>query len=321
MSQEDAPDIAVLRQKIHGLSAEEYAETLRERLPEKDIALARTPAEERELLKQVPVATGFSVEEDVLDEAENLELFACVFAGTGHLPLEALEERGVAVTNASGVHGPNIAEQVLGGILSFSRRFHVGWRQKQRNEWRSYPTYELQGSTVTVLGLGAIGEAVVERLEPFGVDTIGVRYSPEKGGPTDEVVGFEDESGFHDALARSDYVVVACPLTDTTRGILDADAFKTMDPETVLINVGRGPVVDTDALLDALRGNAVRGAALDVTDPEPLPDDHELWGFDNVLITPHNAGHTPKYWERMTDIIEENLERLESGEEELRNQV
>ncbi|MDS0299318.1 D-2-hydroxyacid dehydrogenase [Halogeometricum sp. S1BR25-6] len=321
MSQDDAPDIAVLRQKIHGLSAEEYAETLRERLPEKDIALARTPTEERDLLKRVSVATGFSIEEDALAEAENLELFACVFAGTGHLPLEALDERGVAVTNASGVHGPNIAEQVLGGILSFSRRFHVGWRQKQRNEWRSYPTYELQGSTVTVLGLGAIGQAVVDRLEPFGVDTIGVRYSPEKGGPTDEVVGFEDESGFHDALARSDYVVVACPLTDTTRGILDADAFKTMDPETVLINVGRGPVVDTDALLDALRGNAVRGAALDVTDPEPLPDDHELWGFDNVLITPHNAGHTPEYWERMTDIIEENLERLESGEEELRNQV
>ncbi|MDS0294605.1 D-2-hydroxyacid dehydrogenase [Halogeometricum luteum] len=321
MSQDDAPDIAVLRQKIHGLSAEEYAETLGERLPEKDIALARTPAEERELLKRVPVATGFSIEEDALEAAENLELFACVFAGTGHLPLEALDDRGVAVTNASGVHGPNIAEQVLGGILSFSRRFHVGWRQKQRNEWRSYPTYELQGSTVTVLGLGAIGQAVVDRLEPFGVDTIGVRYSPEKGGPTDEVVGFEDESGFHDALARSDYVVVACPLTDTTRGILDADAFKTMDPETVLINVGRGPVVDTDALLDALRGNAVRGAALDVTDPEPLPDDHELWGFDNVLITPHNAGHTPEYWERMTDIIEENLERLESGEEELRNQV
>ena len=321
MSQDDAPDIAVLRQKIHGLSAEEYAETLRERLPEKDVALARTPTEERELLTQVPVATGFSIEEDALAEAENLELFACVFAGTGHLPLETLEEHGVAVTNASGVHGPNIAEQVLGGILSFSRRFHVGWRQKQRNEWRSYPTYELQGSTVTVLGLGAIGQAVVERLEPFGVDTVGVRYTPEKGGPTDEVVGFEDESGFHDALARSDYVVVACPLTDTTRGILDADAFKTMDPETVLVNVGRGPVVDTDALLDALRGNAIRGAALDVTDPEPLPDDHELWGFDNVLITPHNAGHTPKYWDRMADILEENLERLEAGEEELRNQV
>jgi phosphoglycerate dehydrogenase-like enzyme len=313
-------DIVVLRQKIHGMSADEYAETLRERLPEKTIALARTPGEERELLKEAPIATGFTIEQDVLEEAENLELFACVFAGTGHLPLDAFEEQGVTVTNASGVHGPNIAEQVVGSILSFTRRFHVAWRHKERNEWRSYPTYELQGSTVTVVGLGAIGQAIVDRLEPFGVDTIGVRYSPEKGGPTDEVVGF-DGDGFYDALARADYVVIACPLTDTTRGIFDAEAFKTMHPESVLVNIGRGPVIDTGALLDALRSNAIRGAALDVTDPEPLPSDHELWNFDNVLITPHNAGHTPKYWERMADIIGENIDKLRAEESELRNQV
>jgi phosphoglycerate dehydrogenase-like enzyme len=174
---------------------------------------------------------------------------------------------------------------------------------------------------VTVVGLGALGEAIVDRLDAFGVETIGVRYTPEKGGPTDEVVGFDDEQGFHDALARSEYVVVACPLTETTRGLLDANAFKTMDPDTVLVNVGRGPVVDTEALLEALRRNAIRGAALDVTDPEPLPEDHELWGFDNVLITPHNAGHTPKYWDRMADIVAENVERLDAGETEFRNQV
>jgi phosphoglycerate dehydrogenase-like enzyme len=322
MSADESPDVLVLRQKIHGLPSEEYAETLRERLPDrKNVVRARTPVEERELLREAPVATGFSIPEHVLADAENLDLFACVFAGTGHLPMEAFEEQGVAVTNAAGVHGPNIAEQVVGSLIAFARRFHVAWRQKERNEWRSYQTTELQGSTVTVVGLGALGEAIVDRLDAFGVETIGVRYTPEKGGPTDEVVGFDDEQGFHDALARSEYVVVACPLTETTRGLLDANAFKTMDPDTVLVNVGRGPVVDTEALLDALRGNAIRGAALDVTDPEPLPEDHELWGFDNVLVTPHNAGHTPKYWERMADIVAENVERLDAGETEFRNQV
>jgi len=315
------PDIAVLRQKIHGLSAEAYAETLRERLPDREVALATTPAEERDLLSRVQVATGFDVGEADLDAAENLDLFACVFAGTGHLPIEAFEARDVAVTNASGVHGPNIAEQVLGSLLYFARRFHVAERQKEANVWQSYPTVELQGSTVAVVGLGALGEAVVDRLDPFGVETVGVRYSPEKGGPTDEVVGFDDEQGLHDAFARADYVVIACPLTDATRGLVDADAFASMAPDTVLVNVGRGPVVDTDALVSQLRSNGIRGAALDVTDPEPLPADHPLWEFENVLITPHNAGHTPKYWERMADIIAENLDKLDAGDDDLRNRV
>ncbi len=121
------------------------------------------------------------------------------------------------MTNASGVHGPNIGEHVVGAILWSTRRFHVATRRQRRREWRHYQAHELQGSTVTVVGMGAIGRAVCTRLEPFGVETIGVRYSPEKGGPTDEVIGFE-EGPFHEALARTDYLVLACPLTETTRG-------------------------------------------------------------------------------------------------------
>lgn len=315
------PEIVVLRQKIHGLSAESYAEELRARLPDRTVALARTPEEERDLLSHAQVATGFTIKEDIIETADDLDLFACVFAGTGHLPIEAFESHDIAVTNGSGVHGPNISEQVIGSMLYFSRRFHVAERQQREGHWQSYPTFELQGSTVSILGLGAIGRAIVERLEPFGVETIGVRYTPEKGGPTDEVVGFDDEQGVHDAFARSDYIVVACPLTEATRGLIDANAFKSMEPDTVLINIGRGPVVDTEALLATLRNNGIRGAALDVTDPEPLPSDHDLWNFDNVLITPHNSGHTPKYWARMADIIAENVHKLDEGDDDLRNRV
>lgn len=315
----DDADIAVLRQKIHGMPATEYAAALRERLPEYDVALAKTPKEERELLRNVTVATGFDVDPDALEESP-LELFACVFAGTGHLPLDALERHGVAVTNASGVHAPNISEYVVGAILTFARRFHLAFRRRERREWRSYPTFELQGGTVSVIGLGSIGEAIVERLGAFDVRTVGVRYTPEKGGPTDEVYGFDE---IHEAVADADYVAIACPLTDTTEGLIDEDVLKTMKPEAVLINVGRGAVVETDALVRALRWNHIRGAAVDVTDPEPLPEDHPLWGFDNVLLTPHNAGHTPKYWERTADILAENLAVAEeTGEfDELTNQV
>ncbi|MFC4437676.1 MULTISPECIES: D-2-hydroxyacid dehydrogenase [Natrialbaceae] len=318
----DDPDLLVLRKGTHGIPIEQYAAALRERLPDRTVELARTPAAEREAIVDARFVTGMVLDEELLETAANLEVFACAYAGTGHLPLEGLEERGVAVTNASGVHGPNIGEHVLGSILYFTRRFNVAERRQCRREWRHYRAHELQGSTVTVVGLGAIGRAVCDRLEPFGVDTIGVRYSPEKGGPTDEVVGFEEEP-FHDALARTDYLVLACPLTDVTRGLVDEDAMITIDPEAVIVNIARGPVIDTDALVDALRSNWIRGAALDVTDPEPLPEEHPLWNLGNVHITPHNAGHTPEYYERLADIVAENVRRFdgEGSDADLENQI
>lgn len=317
----DAPDIVVLRQKVHGLGADAYTTTLQDRLPDYDIVHASTPAEERQYLRSAPVATGFDIKPDLIEDSE-LQYFACVYAGTGHLDLDAFAEHGIAVTNASGVHAPNIGEQVLGFLLTFARGLHEGWRRKQHDEWRSYQTRELHGSTVTIVGMGALGQAITKRLDPFGVDTIGIRHSPEKGGPTDEVYGYDTEE-IHRAAARSDYFVIAAPLTDLTRNLVDAELLRTLPPDAVLVNVGRGGIVDTDALVDALRTNAIRGAALDVTAPEPLPGDHPLWTFENVVLTPHNAGHTPAYWERMTDIIEANIDTVlaDGRSDGLENQV
>jgi phosphoglycerate dehydrogenase-like enzyme len=311
------PDVLVLRQTIHGADASDLAASLRERLPDREVALARTPAEERELIATARVAVGLDIDEELLAAAEELELFACVFAGTGHLPRDALADRGVAVTNASGVHEPNIAEYVLGSMITHARQWPLAQRQKAEREWRTYETTEVYGSTVAVVGLGAIGRAILDRLEPFDVEAIGVRYSPEKGGPADAVYGFDE---FHEAVTDAEYVVLACPLTDTTRGLVDADALKTMRADAVLVNVARGPVVDTDALVSSLRNSRIRGAALDVTDPEPLPEDHPLWGLGNVTITPHNAGHTPHYYDRVAEILAGNLDRLDGGTE-LENQV
>jgi len=314
--------IVVLNQPAHGIPASEYAATLRSRLPSYHVKLPRTQGETREAVGTARVVTGIHMGEELLARADDLELFAGGSAGVGHLPLEAFRERGVAVTNASGVHGPNIAEQVVGWLLGFARRLDEGWRREQEHTWQHFRGGEFQGSTVTVVGMGAIGDAVVERLDGFGVATIGARYSPEKGGPTDEVVGFTDAEAFQGALSRSEYVVVAAPLTDETRGLVGDGELSAMPTDAVLVNVGRGPIVDTDALVDAIRGNKLGGAALDVTDPEPLPADHPLWEFDNVRITPHNAGSTPKYWERLADILADNVERIGDGRtDDLRNQV
>jgi phosphoglycerate dehydrogenase-like enzyme len=302
------PDIVVLRQEVHSRPIEEYVTALEERLPDRDIRLASSPQEERRLVESAPVVTGREMDEALLERAENLELFACLFAGVSHLPLDAFEARDVAVTSAAGVHTSNVSEYAVGSCLTFAQGLYRGWRRQQRREWRHFQTDELAGSTVTVVGLGAIGRGIVERLDPFGVETIGVRYSPEKGGPADEVIGFDDD--LYEALARTDYLVLACPLTDTTEGLIDGTAFEVLPPDAVLVNVARGRVVETDALVDALRRNQIRGAALDVTDPEPLPEDHPLWTFGNVLITPHNAGDTPEYYERVADILAGNLEQV-----------
>jgi phosphoglycerate dehydrogenase-like enzyme len=316
------PDVVVLRRDIHGMPLQGYVEALRERLPDREVVHARTPTEERELVADAPVVTGLDLRNELLDTASELELFQCLYAGTDHLPMDELAERGVAVTNASGVHGPPVAEWVLGMVLTFARCLHEGTRRQDRREWRHYQAYELAGSTVTVVGLGHIGQAIVQRLSGFDVDTIGVRYTPDKGGPTDEVVGFDDEA-FHGALARTDYLVLACPLTGRTEGLVDDAALETLPPTAVLVNIARGPVVDTDALLDELRGEGIAGAALDVTDPEPLPEDHPLWTLDNVRITSHVAGHTPKYYERIADILAGNLAQIDDtgSYEDLENQV
>lgn len=308
----DSPNIVVLREGTEGLSTEPYAMKLQERLPNCDVRRARTPQEERKLVSDAPIVTGVRIDETLLDCAQRLDLFACAFAGTEHLPIDALEKRNVAVTNAGGIHAPGIAEGVLGNMLVFARRLHEGWRRKQEREWRHFQSTELTGSTVTIVGLGSIGQALVQRLEGMEVETIGVRYSPEKGGPTDEVIGFESEE-LHDALARTEYLVIACPLSETTRGLIGEAEFATLPPEAVVINVARGPIIDTDALAGAIRTNGIRGAALDVTDPEPLPPEHVLWGFENVLITPHTGGHTPKHWDRLAEIVAGNVERLEAG--------
>ncbi len=264
-------------------------------------------------------ATGITITEDQLDHDENLERFACTFAGTDHLPLDALAEHGVAVTNAGGIHAPGIAEQAIRNMLTLARRLHEGWRRKQNREWRHFQSDEFTGSTVTVVGLGSIGNAVVQRLEGFDVHTIGLRYTPEKDSPTDEVMGF-DNAELHDALARTDYLVIACPLTELTRGLIGSDELATMPTDSVLVNTARGRIVDTDALVSALRSNKIRGAALDVTDPEPLPEDHPLWNLENCLITPHTGGYTPKHWDRLAAIVARNLDRLDA-ETELENQV
>jgi phosphoglycerate dehydrogenase-like enzyme len=303
-----SPRVVVLNRAAHGVPATEYAAALRERLPDAEVVYAATRDEALAELPGTPIVTGLTFDAELLAAADALELFAAGSAGVGHLPLDAFAERGVAVTNASGVHGPAVAEHVCGWLLVLARRLDEGLRRSDAGEWRHLRAHgELADATVTVVGLGAIGTALLERLAPFGPELIGVRHSPAKGGPADEVVGYD---GFGAVLPRTDYLALTCPLTETTAGLVDAEALTALPPDAALVNVARGGVVETDALVDALRGERLRAAALDVTDPEPLPGDHPLWSLSNCHVTAHVAGHTPRYWERLADLVAGNVERV-----------
>lgn len=233
-------------------------------------------------------------------------------AGVDGYDLDGLCERGVILTNASGVNAEPVAEQVLGYLLLFERRLHRAVRQQVESEWDWFGGRELRDETVGIVGVGAIGGRVAELLDAIGSETLGLSRHPESMHPAvDEAYGPEELSTL---LSRSDYVVLTCPLTDETRGLVGASELATMSEHAVLVNVGRGELVDQDALVTALENGTIRGAALDVFEQEPLPPDSPLWDRPDVVITPHNAGSTPNYWRRNADLFARNYRRFVGGD-------
>jgi len=258
--------------------------------------------------------TGITLDADLLDRADRLELFACTFAGTDHVPTDALRDHGVTVTNAGGIHAPGIAEQSIANMLVFARNLHEGWRRKSNSEWRHFQSHEFTDSTVTVVGLGSIGQAVVQRLAGFEVATIGIRYTPEKGGPTDEMLSFDD-GDVHDAFARSDYVVLACPLTDLTRGMVGGPSWRrsrrTRSSSTRLAAGSSTPTPSSRPLQTEghPRGRARRDR------PRAAPVGPRALGRRKLPHHPHTGGHTPKHWDRLADIVATNVAALDAGDE------
>lgn len=258
------------------------------------------------------ILVGQRVASEIFARAERLRWFSSWAAGIETVVTPELLARGVAVTNASGVHGPNIAEHVLGMMLMFTRDLHGYVRRQLTHQWQREPSVieELSGKTLLIVGLGRIGEALAERARSFGMRVVGVKRDPSKRHDSDvavdAVVGFD---GLDAALVEAHHVVVAVPLTETTRGMFDARRLGLMRRDAYFYNIARGGVVDEPALIAALRAKAIAGAGLDVFAEEPLPPTSALWELPNVIITPHIAGVTPHYYDRAARLFAENLER------------
>ncbi len=220
-------------------------------------------------------------------------------AGLDMIPMEAATEAGVLVANVPAVNARSVAEHVIFACLALLRRFRMLDRDLRADGWlagreHASLSHELAGRTIGIIGMGAVGREVASiARHGFGLTVLGNSRS-NRGFPD-----FVQAESIDDLVADSDIVVLACPLSPETTGLMSRERFSSMRPGAILVNVSRGPVVDEAALIEALRAGRLLGAALDVFATQPLPPDHPLFSFDNVLITPHMAGITEESMMRM----------------------
>ncbi|MCB0122998.1 MAG: D-2-hydroxyacid dehydrogenase [Caldilineaceae bacterium] len=233
----------------------------------------------------------------------------------------AVADPQLTVTNGSGIHPIPITEHIFGLILALGRRIHTQIRQQRHHQWQSMPgesLFELPGKTMVLIGVGAIGERTAQVATALGLRVLGVRRDPTQAvANVDAMYGQE---ALPTLLPQADFVVLTVPLTQETKHMIGEAELRAMKPSAYILNVGRGGTIDESALITALAEGWIAGAGLDVTEVEPLPPDSPLWEMDDVIITSHYAGATPRYIERLTALFLDNLRRYQAGEP-LRNVV
>jgi phosphoglycerate dehydrogenase-like enzyme len=245
----------------------------------------------------------------IISAATNLKWLNSIYAGVDGMPLAQLKAQDCVVTNGAGINAITIAEYVVMGMLTVAKGYREVVRAQDRHEWLmdSPGKVELFGSKALLLGYGAIGKLIEERLKPFGVDVTVVRRTP---GPTSLA-----PDAWRARLGEFDWVILAVPATSETENMIGADELATMKQSATLINIARGSVVEQDALVTALRDKQIGAAFLDVTTPEPLAADHPLWSLDNAHVTMHLSGRAQdKMFIRSATRFLENLRRYRNGE-------
>ncbi len=260
--------------------------------------------------------TGFVCDEKVLAAGRDLRWLQTVYAGVELCTArKALRERGILLTNMRAISGPVIAEHSIGMLLALSRGMHVAMTRQAAGEWNDdfsgTRLTSMTGKTLLVVGLGGIGGGIAKRAHGLGMRVIATRATRQAKPDYVDYVGTPDE--LPTLVAQADAVIYAAPLTSATRGLFNAALFAKMKPTAYFINVGRGTAVVTDDLVQALTSRQIAGAALDVTDPEPLPKGHPLWRAPNLLLTPHMSGWTDDDGEPQRRVVRENLRRYAEG--------
>jgi D-2-hydroxyacid dehydrogenase (NADP+) len=247
----------------------------------------------------------------VVREAANLKWIQALGTGVDNLIDLPSLRRDVIVTNIRGIHGPAMSEAAIMAMLALSRNFPRVVRNQDLHVWERWPASLLEGKTVGILGIGAIGEALAPRCKALGMTVVGISSAKRAVANFDRIYGREE---LVTAVTALDHLVVLTPYSPETRKIVNSAVLSAMKPTAYFINLARGGVIDEQALIKALEQGQIAGAALDVFSQEPLPPDHPFWSMKNVIITPHLGGFSDEYAERALPVIEENIRRFLAGE-------
>src|SRR5271165_2481132 len=267
------------------------------------------------------ILVAWSIRPEQIAAAKKLRWIHSPAAAVHQLIFPELVNSEIVLTNAREVHGPVVAEHVIALIFALAKKIPGSVRLQEKHVWGQQILWdelprirEVAGSTLGMIGLGSIGRPVVQSAKALGMRVIAVREHPEKGSEGADAGFGAGPAQIDEVFRQADYIVLAAPVTVSTKAIANAERLALMKRDACLINVGRGPLVDEPALIAALRAKKIGGAALDVFPKGPLAADSPLWDVPNLLITPHTAALTDKLWERHYALFSENLRRYLSGQ-------
>ena len=296
-----------------------FLEKLRTAFPEIEVQYSSHKRDDEQALRNADVMIGWSLPPELLRAAKSLRWIYSITAAVDQFLYPELISSDIALTNAGSVHGPVVAEHAIAMLLALAKRLPSAVRYQDRRKWAMEAIWkeqprprEVRGATLLVIGLGSIGAEAASMAAALKMHVIGVREHPERGtAGAHEVVGY---ASLDEVILRAHFVVLAAPLTNRTRHLIDARRVQLFKPTAFLINVARGALVDEAALVKALRDRKIAGAALDVFEEEPLSRWSPLWKMPQVLITPHTAFLTENVWQRHYEVFAANLKRYLAGQ-------
>ena len=291
--------------------ADEYKKALQPKFPEVSVHAAKKEDEIGDFIEKADILLLIRISNELIKRASNLKWIQALTTGVDYIVNLPSLKKDVLITSTRGIHGPQVSEMAFLLMLALNCKFPQVIRNQDQGVWERWPRKLLHQKKVGILGVGVIGEELARKCKAFGMTVLGVDIIKRKIDAVDYFYGPED---LIKVTREVDYFIIVAPKTPQTEKVIGAQVLSSMKPTSFLINLGRGEIVDENALIQALNSQKIAGAALDTFCTEPLPKDHPFWRMKNVIVSPHVGGMSDIYITQALSIFGENLRRFLKGE-------